>query len=230
MKKLLTALLLGMALLSLAACGGEGDAQEEQNQIEIPVTAPAEKEEPKETPTDSTDGTTILVAYFSRIGENYSVGTINEGNTAIIAKLITEQTGGDLFEIVPMTPYPANYQETVEIARQEANANARPLINGTVANMDEYDTVFIGYPIWHGDLPMIVYTFLENYDFSGKKVIPFNTHEGSGQAGTQSKIAAKLPDATVLNGIAIRGATAQNERAVAQTSIRNWLEGLGYGD
>ena len=230
MKKLLTALLLGMALLSLAACGGESDAQEEQTQIEIPVTAPAEKEEPKETPTDSTDGTTILVAYFSRIGENYSVGTINEGNTAIIAKFIAEQTGGDLFEIVPMTPYPANYQDTVEIARQEANAHARPLIDGTVANMEDYDAVFIGYPIWHGDMPMIVYTFLESYDFSSKTVIPFNTHEGSGQAGTQSKIAAKVPDATVLNGIAIRGATAQNERAAAQTSVRNWLNGLGYGD
>ena len=165
----------------------------------------------------------VLIAYFSRAGENYSVGVIDKGNTAIIAELIADQTGADMFEIVPVVPYPSDYEEMKDVATQEQNSNARPEIVGTVENWDDYDVVFLGYPIWYGDMPMIVYNFLESYDFSGKTVIPFNTHEGSGQSGTQSRIASTIPTATVLSGLAIRGATAQNNTASARTTVERWI-------
>ena len=164
-----------------------------------------------------------LVAYFSRAGENYSVGVVSKGNTAIVAELIAEQTGADLFEIVPVIPYPFDYEEMKIVSTQERDGNARPEIANAVEDWDDYDVVFLGYPIWYTDMPMIVYNFLESYDFSGKTVIPFNTHEGSGQSGTQSRIAATIPTATVLNGLAIRGATAQNDTASAKSAVERWI-------
>lgn len=192
------------------------------------ATQKAEESEQAETSTEAESGK-ILIAYFSRTGENYSVGVINEGNTAKLAKEIAAQTGGDLFEIVPVTAYPSDYEETKTIATAERNSNARPAIAGTVSNFEDYDTVFIGYPIWWGDLPMILHTFMESYDFTGKTVIPFNTHEGSGQSGTQRTISNKLSGATVLQGLAVRGATAQGWSSYgSNTIVKNWLDGLGY--
>ena len=183
--------------------------------------------EQSETQTGTADGK-VLIAYFSRAGENYSVGVIDEGNTAKLAKEIAAQTGGDLFEIVPATPYPEGYEDTKTVATRERNNNERPAIKGTVENFDEYDTIFIGYPIWWGDLPMILHTFMESYDFSGKTVIPFNTHEGSGQSGTQSTIANKLSGATVLQGLAMQGRTAQALKCDGtNATVKNWLDGLG---
>ena len=183
--------------------------------------------EQSETQTGTADGK-VLIAYVSRAGENYSVGVIDEGNTAKLAKEIAAQTGGDLFEIVPATPYPEGYEDTKTVATRERNNNERPAIKGTVENFDEYDTIFIGYPIWWGDLPMILHTFMESYDFSGKTVIPFNTHEGSGQSGTQSTIANKLSGATVLQGLAMQGRTAQALKCDGtNATVKNWLDGLG---
>ena len=180
----------------------------------------------RENPESEPESGKILVAYFSRAGENYGVGTIEKGNTAIVAEMIAERTGGDLFEIVPETPYPSAYGEILTIAQNEKSQNARPEIANAVSNMDEYGAVFIGYPIWHGDMPMIVYHFLESYDFAGKTVIPFNTHEGSGQSGTQSKIEGVLKQAAVLNGLAIQGKTAQHSPNEAERSVKQWLSGL----
>ena len=179
---------------------------------------------PAVEPEDLSGNQRILVAYFSRTGENYSVGTIEKGNTAVIAEMIAEQTGGDLFEIVPVTPYPSAYSEILTIAQNEKTRNARPDIANAIPNMDEYDTVFIGYPIWHGDMPMIVYHFLESYDFAGKTVIPFNTHEGSGQSGTQSRIEGSLTQSNVLRGLAVQGRTAQNSREEARQAVAQWLD------
>ena len=177
------------------------------------------------TPDDeeTSNSGSILVAYFSRAGKNYSVGVIEKGNTAIVAELIAEQVGGDLFEIVPVVPYPSDYEEMKVVSTQERDSNARPEIANTVENWDDYDIVFLGYPIWYTDMPMIVYNFLESYDFTGKTVIPFNTHEGSGQSGTQSRIEASIPTANVLNGLAIRGATAQNDTASAKATVEKWI-------
>jgi len=177
--------------------------------------------------TPSTGGK-ILVAYFSRAGENYNVGTVSEGNTAKLAREIALQTGGDLFEIVPETAYPVSYDAMLTVATRERTNNECPAIKNRIENFAQYDTVFLGYPIWWGDLPMILHTFMESYDFTGKTVIPFNTHEGSGQSGTQKTIADKLTGATVLQGLAMRGSTAQALRCDGtDAAVKNWLDGLG---
>lgn len=168
-----------------------------------------------------------LVTYFSHAGENYNVGVIEEGNTAKLAKVIAEQTGADLFEIVPVVDYPQSYDECLEAATAEQREGARPEYVGDVENWEQYDTVFIGYPIWWGEIPNIVYTFMENHDFAGKTVIPFNTHEGSGQSHSQRDIENALPDATVLQGLAVRGATAQNDADATAKAVSDWLSGLG---
>ena len=168
-----------------------------------------------------------LVTYFSHAGENYNVGVIEEGNTAKLAKVIAEQTGAELFEIVPVVDYPQSYDECLEVATAEQREGARPEYVGDVENWDQYDTIFIGYPIWWGEIPNIVYTFMENHDFAGKTVIPFNTHEGSGQAHSQRDIESTLPDATVLQGLAVRGATAQNDANATTQAVSDWLSGLG---
>ena len=169
----------------------------------------------------------ILVVYFSRTGENYNVGNVEVGNTAMVASYIKEYLKADSFEIVPVDKYPDNYDECTKVASKEKDDNARPQISEKIENFDSYNTVFVGYPIWWGDLPMIMYTFLEEYDFNGKTVIPFNTHEGSGDAGTYTTIQDKLPNATVkTNGLALDGKTARSDDGKQQTI--DWLKELGY--
>ena len=176
--------------------------------------------------TDNGDSDTLIV-YFSRTGENYNVGNVEVGNTAMLASYIKEYLKCDSFEIVPMDKYPENYDECTELASKEKEDNARPKIDGKIDNFDSYKTVFIGYPIWWGDLPMIMYTFLEEYDLDGKTVIPFNTHEGSGNAGTYDTIKEKLPSANVnTQGLALDGKTARSEDGKQQTI--DWLKQLGY--
>lgn len=166
----------------------------------------------------------ILIAYFSRAGENYNVGNVEQGNTELMAENISEITGGDLFKIEPVEPYPESYSEMLEVAQEEERVDARPQINNNIENFDEYDIIFIGYPIWNGDMPKILYTFLESYDFSGKTVIPFNTHEGSGSSGTYNTIESEVDDATVLDGLAIRGSDAREESS--KETIQNWINEL----
>ena len=168
-----------------------------------------------------------LVAYFSRTGENYGVGVIEKGNTHIIADMIAEQTGGKTFEIATVTPYPDNYDECTEVAQKEKNENARPELTATVDNMADYDVIFLGYPIWWGDMPMAVYTFLESHDFTGKTIVPFCTHAGSGLSGTVSSIKSACPGATVLDGLAVSGQTAQNDQAAAEKAVTDWLDASG---
>ena len=180
-----------------------------------------------EAQTDS-DGKNILVAYFSRADENYNVGTIDVGNTQIVAEYIADEVGADSFHIETVTPYPADYDDCCDVAKQELSDKARPEIQGGVENMEQYDIVFLGYPIWWGDMPMAVYTFMDSYDFSDKVVIPFNTHKGSGESGTYSAIGSYLPNAQVLDGMAIQGKTAQEFSTDTQQAVRDWLDGLGF--
>lgn len=184
----------------------------------------AHTEETEKSEEDSVqEESNILVAYFSRTGENYNVGTIETGNTQIIADMITEAVGADEFSITPTQPYPDDYQQMLDVLREEYRTNARPKIQNQVENMDSYDTVFIGYPIWGSDMPYIVYHFLESYDFSGKTIVPFSTNEGSGLSGTVERIRELLPDADVKEGFSIRGTTAQNDRDTAETEVTEWL-------
>ncbi|MBQ9394154.1 MAG: flavodoxin [Proteobacteria bacterium] len=163
------------------------------------------------TNTGSNQAQKSIVVYYSRTGENYSVGNITVGNTAKVAQEIAKQTGADMFEIKPVKPYPVEYKQCTEVAKQEKEDNARPQIATTVEHFEQYSTVYLGYPNWWGDMPMIVYTFIESQNFDGKTVIPFVTHEGSGLSGTPQKLRKVLPKATVTDGIAITGSTAQNK-------------------
>ena len=151
-------------------------------------------------------GGKILVAYFSY-----------QGHTAGVAREIAAQTGGDLFEIKPVTPYPA-YDECLDVAKAEKNNNARPAFDGSVANMAEYDVVFVGYPIWWYDAPMIVLTFLESNDLSGKTVIPFATSGGSPLSDSLDSVRASAAGATVGDGLLVGD---NNE-------IAPWLARIGY--
>ncbi len=169
----------------------------------------------------------ILVAYFSRTGEESGVGNISKGNTAIVAEIVAQKTGGDLFEIKTVTPYPFNYKECTEIAQREKSAKARPALSTAVSNFAQYDTIFIGMPVWWGDAPMAVYTFLESYDFSGKTVVPFVTHAGSGLSGIDRKIGAVCTNSKILPGFEIRGATAQNNAAQTESQVASWLKKIG---
>ncbi len=167
----------------------------------------------------------ILVTYFSRSGENYSVGNVKEGNTKVLAGMIADQLGADLFEIEPMKAYPADYQKCTEVAKEEVNAKARPAIKAD-KETEGYDIIFIGYPNWWGDAPMCVYTFIEQHNWKGKTVVPFCTHEGSGLSN-ESKIKAACSGATLLKGLAMYGHTAQNDRESARKRVSSWLKGLG---
>ena len=181
------------------------------------------------TNDDSAGDSSVLVVYFSRTGEQYTVGVIDEGNTAIVAKMISEKTGADTFEILPETDYyPYTYAELTDVAKKEQNENARPVIKDTLPDMSQYDTVFIGAPVWWGDWPMIMYTFFENADLSGKNLIPFSTHEGSGLSGFDKKLSSAVSDANVLTGLAIRGNDCQNDKAGVESKVDEWLSELGY--
>lgn len=182
----------------------------------------------------------ILIAYVSRAGENYNVGIpvpgsasasyagyVEKGNTQIVAETIAELTGGDLYHITTVEPYPEDYASMLTRAQEELDTDARPALAGELPNLDDYDVLMIGYPIWHGATPRPVLTFLERYDLTGKRLIPFNTHEGSGQSGTVSEIAASAPNAEILEGIAIQGKTAQEDADLTRELLTDWLHGAG---
>ena len=141
--------------------------------------------------------------------------------------MIAEQTGADLFEIKPETPYPTTYQGLLDVSRQEMADNSRPKIADTVDNMDNYDTLSIGYPNWWGDMPMIVYNFLESYNLSGKTIVPFCTNSGSGLSNTESTI-ADITEGKMKDGFAIPGTTAQNDRDTARNNVTDWLREDGF--
>ena len=194
--------------------------------LALPTASSAQNDKQNENRDMKTDKK-VLVLFISHTGEKYGVGNITKGNSCIVAEMIAEATGGKLFEIVPVQKYPTTYDACVDLAKKEKSAGARPAIEGDIA-VEEYDTVFIGYPNWWGDMPMPVYTFIERHDWQGKKVIPFCTHEGSGLSNTEKYIAEACKDATVGKGLAMRGTTAQNSREQAKKSVLAWLERAGF--
>jgi len=170
-----------------------------------------------------------LIAYYSRAGSNYVNGDIVNlpvGNTEVAAHMIQQLTGGDIFRIDPVKPYPEGYEETTEAAKKELRGNTRPEISGQVENMVDYDVIYLGYPNWWGTMPMVVFTFLESYDFSGKTIIPFCTHEGSGMGRSERDIGKLCVEAKVLKGLSIRGGNVQR----AQDDIAGWLRELSQID
>lgn len=182
----------------------------------------------------------VLVAYFSvPETDNPNNMTKEEDNSAIVvdgkvlgntqytAMLISEKTGGDIYRIEPKEEYPTNHEKLVDQAKEEQNRNSRPEIKNTIENFEDYDIIFIGYPNWWGDMPMILYTFLESYNFDGKKVIPFNTHGGSGLSGTVETITNKLSNANVeQNAFTL----SRNNMEQAPQKVEAWLEQIDIID
>ena len=170
-----------------------------------------------------------LIAYFSRKGNNYVGGSIVNlpiGNTEVIAKKIRELTGSDTFEIKTIKSYPEDYTETTNVAKEELSNNSRPELTEIVDDMDSYDVIYIGYPNWYGTMPMAVFTFLESYDFSGKTIIPYCTHEGSGLGQSVRDIKKLCPNSRVLDGLAIKGGSVNRN----QNDVSAWLHKLGISD
>ncbi|MDP4183830.1 MAG: flavodoxin [Bacteroidota bacterium] len=150
----------------------------------------------------------ILVAYFS-----------HSGNTREIANQIHKKAGGDIFEIQPVKPYPNDYDAVVKQAQEEQAAHYKPVLKTKIENIKSYDVVFIGYPNWWGTIPPPVRTFLSTYDFSGKTIVPFCTHEGSGLGQSVKEISKLCPKSTILNGLAVRGSDVHK----AQNEVSQWL-------
>lgn len=190
--------------------------------------------EPEDEPSA---GNGTLIVYFT-YGENAPLsdgvdastsasiqyrGDELTGNTGLVADLIAEATGGELFSILTAEQYPDNYNDTIDVGQTEKSNNARPELTTHIDNLDSYDTVFLGFPNWWGDMPMAVYSFLDEYDLSGKTIVPFVTSGGSGFSSTIRAIESAEPDATVLEGLALR----DNRSTQAEDDVADWLARLG---
>ena len=246
MKRLTAILLSALLVLSLAACGNndQNTAADAPAGTESPATKPADSENatgPAKIETagtgnsdtaDARDGN-ILIAYFS-VMETDGVDTVAGasrvavngevlGNNEYIAQIIQRETGGDLFSIETVQDYPTTHDPLLEFAYNEKADNARPELATQIENLDSYDVIFLGYPNWNADLPMPLYTFLEEYDFNGKTIIPFTTHGGSGFSRTIQTISELQPNATVISdGLSI----SRNSVSGAESDVVDWVNGL----
>lgn len=163
-----------------------------------------------------------LIAFFSRRDENYVNGQIkvlSRGNTETAASILQELTGADLFQIEPMQPYAKDYNECIAQAQEDQKRNARPELRHWPDSIGGYDTVYLGYPNYWGTMPMAVFTFLEHFDFSGKTIRPFCTHEGSGLGSSLDDIRKLCPGAVIGKGLSIRGGSVDHCR----NELKKWI-------
>lgn len=168
-----------------------------------------------------------LIAFFSRGDENYVNGTIrvlDRGNTAVAAGFIQELTGADLFQIEPLRPYSRNYNDCIAEAMADQKRGARPELKRYPETVEPYDVIYLGFPNYWGTMPMAVFSFLERFDFTGKIILPFCTHEGSGMGSSITDIRRQCPGALVKNGLAIHGGSVRR----AKNDIEKWL-GPAFG-
>ncbi|MBQ9246627.1 flavodoxin [bacterium] len=174
--------------------------------------------------------TKILIAYFSRAGEQRGFQRKTKiGNTAIIANMIAGKTGADIFEITPLEDnYPEKFEKLSEYAKKEKEENARPEILNKPENLDKYDIIFIGSPIWHEDMPMILYTFIESYDFTDKTIIPFYTYGWNEYICLSDKIRNITQAKEVKEDFKIKGLTAQLRTSIAQKKVDKWFDSLEF--
>ena len=182
------------------------------------------KMETKETDNKMETKGKVLIVFFSHAGENYSVGNIKEGNTKLVADEIQKVTGGDEFEIVAEKSYDMPYDDLTKLAKEEQEKNEKPAFKGEVKDIDQYDTVFIGGPIWWGTYPQVMFTFFDKYDLGGKTIVPFSTHEGSGLGSVVSDLKHLYPKANFKQAFDIYGHQVRGGKA----KIEAWLKGLGY--
>ena len=245
MKKLFSVFMILALVLGLAACGskndGEGTFQRTTPESSVQTAGdesgvnedaggteaasdtqePVQTEEPGEPSPEETEGTgaKALVVYFSATG-----------NTKAVAETLAELQGADIYEIVPEQPYTdedLNYNDRTTRATAEQNdPDARPAIQGSITDFEQYEVVYVGYPIWWGDMPRILYTFFDTYDFSGKTIAPFCTSGGSGFSGTPGTIAELEPGAMVLDGLHVSDSAADS----AESSVSQWLADIGQAE
>ncbi|MDE6752097.1 MAG: flavodoxin [Eubacterium sp.] len=233
MKKYLSILMVVAMLFSFAACSNNAKSTEPETTAN---TTEMQKTENTEA-SASVSGKTLVV-YFG-VPEDVDTNGADAvagasvvvkdgekvGNLQYVADIIQKNTGADVFRIEPKIPYNTNHEELVDLAKEEQNSNARPQIKNSIENFEQYDTVFVGYPNWWGDMPMILYTFFDTYDFSGKTIIPFNAHGGSGFSNTINTIKDLEPNANVNDdGYTV----SRNNVNESESEIIAWLDDLGY--
>lgn len=192
-------------------------------------------EDRTQTETADTDGSNILIAYFTA-GENSDVDVVSsasvttvdgeaKGRLRAVADMIQAQTGGTLFSIQTSVDYPGDGGALIDYAAEEQEEDARPELTSHIENPDDYDVIFVGYPTWWYDMPQALYSFFDEYDFSGKTIIPFNVHNGSRFSGTIETIQDLEPDAEVItDGFTV----SERDVAGAAGDVADWLGGLGY--
>ncbi len=217
MKKYLIYLMMAAAVVAFGSCSPEDENEPQTPEIENPEKpddggedTPDDPEQPGDNPDTPGGNGKILVAYFSW-----------GGTTQRMAQEIVRQTGADLFRIEPVVPYPTEYTPCTEVAREEKDNNARPVIVSKVENWADYDTVFIGCPVWWWTTPMIICTFAESYDFKGKTVVPFCTYAATYRDETLARIVELTPDAEHLTG---EGLTSGR---INEQNISSWLKEIG---
>ncbi|WP_314724575.1 flavodoxin [Enterocloster bolteae] len=250
MKKIAALTLAFLLIFSLAACSNtqaeESSQQTESTPVEAPETEPSQEadnsdiSEADAAPTESNEepaDSKILIAYFT-YGENAelpsdvdasttaSIQIFNgevTGNTGVMAHMIAEASGGELFSIRTVEPYPDSYDATIDVGQSEKNDGIRPELSTHIENLDQYDTVFVGFPNWWYGMPMVMYSFFDEYDFSGKTIIPFCTSGGSAFSDAVSEITSMEPEATVLEGLHIGGSSVND----AESRVNEWVSELG---
>lgn len=232
MKKIIVSLLLALTLSVPTAVYASSDDVSDSQQEETSQEGEAAGENAQSLSSN------ILVVYFT-YGENAdlpedvdasasaSIQTVDDevtGNTGAVARMISEAAKADLFSIRTVQKYPDNYDDTLDQAQDEQSQDTRPELETELESLDAYQTIFLGFPNWWGDMPMAVYSFLDDYDLSGKTLIPFVTSGGSGFSSTISEIESAEPEADVLEGLSL----SSSEASDAEEVVEDWLDGLGY--
>lgn len=228
MKKVVSILIVLTLLFSFAACSNNTTNKEpsshiqqssnqsstsaEKSNSQRDSSQPAESSEQNDSSTPAETEAKSLVVYFSW-----------SGNTENVAKSIQSQTDSDIFEIIPATPYSDDYDTVVDLAQKEQRNNARPAISSNIENIEQYDVIYVGFPNWWGDMPMILYTFFDTYDLSGKTVALFCTSGGSGLSGTVNEVKSLEPNATITEGLHIGSSSSSNP----DNAVSKWLNDIG---
>ena len=239
-KNKLLIVLVMVFVLSLTACGNSNQAERGNTNDTAGQGNPEAEQKDSATQEKKSEGTVpkdgkVLVAYFA-VAENSDVDAISsasvsdvngetKGRMTALAEMIQEKTGGELFSIETSVKYPGDIGKLIDYAQEEQDKDARPELTSHIDNLNDYSVIFVGFPTWWYDLPQIMYSFFDEYDLSGKTIIPFNSHNGSQFSGTIETIQKLEPDAEVVtDGFTI------NERNVpdAKGDIDEWLSGLGY--
>ena len=209
--KILKYMIAIAALLTATACNGKKTASDTQ---EASIEQTAQQIDTKKK---------ALVVFFSHAGDNYSVGNIKVGNTKIVADYISEYTGADQFEIKTSKYDGMAYKPLCDLAKEEQQKGELPPFEGSV-DVSKYEVIFIGGPVWWGTYPQVMFTFFNKYDLSGKTIIPFTTHEGSGLGSCVDDVKKAYPKANVTNGFSIYG----HDVRTGKERVEKWLKKLGY--